>query len=103
MVDVEQEPYPDAALVCREQRGEHERAGVALEPDVVERELEALARVVEERRNLSRDLGGRLPAVCERPQLDRHVSRRVRGQAPSHSRVRQVEGRAPSQVSSRLR
>ena len=71
MVDVEHETHPHAALVRRKERGEHQRAGLGLEPDVVEREVEAHARVVQERGDLRGNPGRRLAAVGERRQLDR--------------------------------
>ena len=38
--DVVEQAHCDAALHCCKQRGEDERAGARLEPDVVEREVE---------------------------------------------------------------
>ena len=75
----------------------HEPTGTPLEVSLawLPFEIEALARVVQERRDLPRDLRSRLPAVCQRPQLDRHVSRRMRETASSSP------GYARSQVAHR--
>ena len=78
--DVVDEPDADATLVRGEQRGEDERAGVALEAHVVEREIEARPRVVEERRDLAGHARRGLAAVGERRQLERQAVRRARPQ-----------------------
>ena len=70
MVDVVEQAHPNTALVRREERCEDERAGLRLEPDVVQREVERPTRVVEERRDLACDARGRLAAVGQRRQLD---------------------------------
>ena len=73
VVDVEQQPHRHAALLRVEDRGEHERSGSTLDPQVVEGEVEALAGAVDERRHLAGHVGRRLPAVGERRQLDGHA------------------------------
>jgi hypothetical protein len=76
VVDVVEEPDGDAALHGREERREHEPACVRLEADVVQRDVEGVARLGEEEGDASRDFGWALPAVRERRQLDRR--RRLR-------------------------
>ena len=71
MVDVVEEPHADAALLRGEQRREDERPGLRLEADVVQSQLEALARGVDERGDLGRDAPRGLAAVGERRELDR--------------------------------
>ena len=88
VVDVVREPDADAPLVCREQRGENERPRLGLEADVVERQVEALASVVQERRDLGGDARGGLPAVGERGQLDGRAHRPPRYAPPAPKRKR---------------
>ena len=77
MVDVVDEADRDPALLRREERGQHEGAGVGLEADVVDRDVEALLRAAEKRGELARDLGRCLAAVAQRPQLDWHRAQAV--------------------------
>ena len=51
-----------------------EGAGVGLEADVVQREVESRLRPAEERRHLAGDRGRALAAVGQRPDLDRHAA-----------------------------
>jgi hypothetical protein len=60
-----------AALVRADQRGPDEIRRLVVQPDVVERELQRLARAVDERRDPPRDVQRRLPAVGEGVDLDR--------------------------------
>ena len=71
VVDVVDEPDRDAPRWRRRRaRRQDERPRVGLEADVVEGDVEALARAAEERADPSRDLRRRLAAVGQRPQLD---------------------------------
>jgi hypothetical protein len=60
----------DAPLVRADERAADDSGRLAMQPDVVERELESLACVVDERRDLPRDLERRLAAVSEGVNLD---------------------------------
>ena len=60
----------DASVVRADERGTDDVVGPVLQPDVVERELERLARAVDERRDLLRDVQRRLAAVGESVNLD---------------------------------
>ena len=70
MVDVVDEPHGDAALLRGEQRAGDDLRRVVVEPDVVERELEARLRGAEELGDLVCDVDGGLPAVAVEPELD---------------------------------
>jgi hypothetical protein len=59
-----------APLVRGDERTVNDRRGVVVQPEVVERELERLARPVEKRSDPARDVERRLPAVRERVNLD---------------------------------
>jgi hypothetical protein len=56
LVDVVDEPHVYAALMRADDRITDDVARLILQPDVVERELERLARAVNERRDLARDV-----------------------------------------------
>jgi hypothetical protein len=77
-VQVVDEPDVNAALVRADERITDDVVGPVLQPDVVERELEGLARAVDERRDLLRDVQRRLAAVGERVNLDENEGRRIR-------------------------
>ena len=70
LVHVVDEPDVDAALVRTDECAADDVARLVVQPDVVERELERLARAVDERRDLARDVQRRLAAVGERVNLD---------------------------------
>ncbi len=70
MVDVVDEPHGDAALLRAEQRAGDDLRRVVVEPDVVERELEARLRGAEELGDLVCDVEGGLAAVAVEPELD---------------------------------
>ena len=70
MGDVVEEAYGDAALCGREERGEDEPAGVGLEADVVDREIEGLLRLREKAGEQPRDVRGALSSVGQRGELD---------------------------------
>ena len=67
MVDVVRQAHEDAALLRRKQRSEHDRAGVRLEADVVEGEVERSLRPGQEAGHLAGHLRGTLAAVGQRP------------------------------------
>jgi hypothetical protein len=56
--------------VRADERVAHDVGRLVVQPDVVERQLERLARLADERRDLVRDLERRLPAVRECVNLD---------------------------------
>lgn len=70
MVDVVEEPHADPTRVRGREGADDEPLGLALEADVVEREVERALGRVQERGGLSRDLGRLLSAVRECPELD---------------------------------
>ena len=74
MVDVVDEPHGDAALLRRDQRAGDDLRRLVVEPDVVERELEARLRGAEELGDLVCDVDGGLAAVAVEPELD-HAER----------------------------
>ena len=78
--DVVEQPDGDAALHGRDERREHECAGVRLEANVIEGEVERLAGLRQEARDAAGHVRGPLPSVHERLDLDgsgrgRHVHR----------------------------
>ena len=70
MVDVVDEPHGDAALLRAKQGAGDDLRCVVVEPDVVERELEARLRSAEELGDLVCDVEGGLAAVAVEPELD---------------------------------
>ena len=70
VVDVVDEPHGDAARLCREQRAGDDVRCVVVEPDVVERELEARLRGAQELGDLVCDVESGLAAVAVEPKLD---------------------------------
>ena len=70
MVDVVDEPHLDAALLRANERLLDDLRRVVVEPDVVERELEARPRGAEELGDLLCDVDGGLAAVAVEPELD---------------------------------
>jgi hypothetical protein len=60
----------DPALVRADQRGADHIRRLVVQANVIERELQRLARAVDERRDLLRDLERRLAAVREGVNLD---------------------------------
>ena len=70
MVDVVDEPHGDAALLGSEQRAGDDLRRVVVQPDVVERELQARPRGAEEFGHLVCDVDGGLAAVAVEPELD---------------------------------
>src|SRR5207244_567030 len=70
LVHVVNEPHVDATLVRADQRGLDDISRLGVQPDVVERKLQRLARAVYERRDPPRDLQRRLPAIGEGVNLD---------------------------------
>jgi hypothetical protein len=70
VVEVVDEPDRDAALRRSDDRAGNAVGHGAVEPDVVDGDVEALLRRVAEPLQLVGDLGGRLTAVRQRPQLD---------------------------------
>ena len=67
--DVVEEADRDSALDRGEERGQDEAAGVGLEADVVDREIEALRRLGQEAGEQARDVGGALAPVGQRREL----------------------------------
>ena len=76
MVDVVDEPYGDAALLRAEQGAGDDLRRLVVEPDVVERELEALLRRAEELGDLVCDVDGGLAAVAVEPEVDHAAAAR---------------------------
>ena len=76
MVDVVDQTHGDPAILRREQRAGDDLRRVVVEPDVVERELEARLRAAEELGDLVRDLDRGLPAVAVEPELDQPAAAR---------------------------
>ena len=70
VVDVVDEPHGDASILGAEERSLDDLRRLVVQPDVVERELEALLRGVEELGHLVRDVDGGLAAVAVEPKLD---------------------------------
>ncbi len=76
MVDVVDEPHGDAARLRIDQRPLEDLGRVVVQPDVVERELEARPGGAEELRDLVCDLDRGLPAVAVEPELDQPAAAR---------------------------
>jgi hypothetical protein len=70
LVNVVDEPHVHAALVRTDKRATNDVRRFVVQPDVVERQLECLARFVDERRDLPRDLDRGLAAVAKCVNLD---------------------------------
>ncbi len=64
MVDVVDEPHRDASVLGAVDRSLEDLRGLVVQPDVVERELEALLRSAEELGHLVCDVDGGLAAVA---------------------------------------
>jgi hypothetical protein len=71
MVEVVGEPHPHAALGRSDERLAHDVGGLVAQADVVKREVEALSRLLEERRDGVCDLERRLVAVSQQAKLER--------------------------------
>ena len=76
MVDVVDEPDGDASILGAEQRSLDDLRRVVVQPDVVERQLEALLRGSEELGYLVRDVHGGLAAVAVEAKLDHPAAAR---------------------------
>jgi hypothetical protein len=70
VVEVVDEPDRHAALRRTDDRAGHAVGHSAVEPDVVDGDVEALLRRLAEPLQLVGDLGGRLTAVRKCPQFD---------------------------------
>jgi hypothetical protein len=70
VVEVVREPDADAAARGSDDRGADDLGRLVAETQVVEREIERLPRLAEERSRFVRDLERRLAAVGERPELE---------------------------------
>ena len=76
VVDVVDEPHRDAALLRADERLRDDLRRVVVQPDVVERQLEARAGGAEELGDLVRDVDGALPAVAVEPEVDQPAAAR---------------------------
>ena len=70
MVDVVGEAHGDAAVAGALEGAADDLGRRVVQPDVVERDVEAALCFVHELGDRLRDLGRRLPAVRQRPRLD---------------------------------
>ena len=76
MVDVVDEPDGDAAYLRADERLRDDLGRLVVEPDIVEREVEALLRLPEKRRHLVRHVDGRLASVAVEAELDQPAAAR---------------------------
>ena len=74
MVDVVDEPDGDAAVLGAAESPLEDLRGLVVQPNVVERELEALLRRAEELGHLVGDVDRGLAAVAIEPKLDHRSS-----------------------------
>ena len=72
MVDVVGDPHGDAAGVRPRDRVHDRRGNRGRQREVVERDVERVLRLIQERGELRRDVRGLLTAVGQRGDLKRH-------------------------------
>src|SRR5207344_923363 len=82
-----EEAYGDPALGRVQERSQHEGAGIGLEADVVQRDVERPARIGEEAGDAPCDVGGPLPSVSQRVELDSRRDRARRHPVGAAARI----------------